>query len=190
MKEKIWLTSDTHFNHNNKEIWLPRGFESVEEMNDKIIENWNSVVGREDIVYHLGDVALGPKESTCEHISRLNGKLILITGNHDPQDRVELYKELENVSHAGMYATLLKVGKYSFYLSHYPTFTANNEKKKKLSEHIINLYGHTHQKDLFFNGNPYMYNVGQDAHSCFPILLEKVLEDIREELKSETGNDK
>ena len=66
--------------------------------------------------------------------------------------------------------------KYRFYLSHYPTYTANYDDDK--SHPLINLYGHTHQKEKFFNNNPYMYNVALDAHNCTPISIDDIIKDI------------
>lgn len=70
MPRDIWLISDTHFNHANilkftdSRTGLPvrPGFESVDHMNEHMIERWNSVVKPGDIVYHLGDVVMGNKE--------------------------------------------------------------------------------------------------------------------------------
>ena len=54
----IFFTSDTHFNHKAIISYCSRPFESVEEMNDRLIDNWNQVVKPNDTVYHLGDFAL------------------------------------------------------------------------------------------------------------------------------------
>lgn len=85
----IWVTSDTHFGHENMlsfkdEYGKPvRPFHSVGEMNETIIENWNRVVKPGDKVYHLGDVFFGPKDDFKKLWPRLNGKKRLIVGNHD-----------------------------------------------------------------------------------------------------------
>ena len=55
----IFLTSDLHFGHNKEFIYKVRGFNSIEEMNEAIIERWNSVVNNDDDVYVLGDLMLG-----------------------------------------------------------------------------------------------------------------------------------
>jgi calcineurin-like phosphoesterase family protein len=60
----IFFTSDTHFNHKNIIKLCNRPFTSIEEMNEKIIENWNNIVKPEDIVWHLGDFALIWKGNT------------------------------------------------------------------------------------------------------------------------------
>lgn len=90
MARDIWATSDTHFQHGNiLNFTLPNGnfvrpeFSCVEEMDETIIQNWNSVVKKGDLVYHLGDVFMGDKETFCKLWPRLNGKKRLVIGNHD-----------------------------------------------------------------------------------------------------------
>ena len=82
-----FLTSDTHFGHAKMiDFVRPDGeplrpFASCEEMDETIIERWNAKVGKRDTVYHLGDVVI-PRAS-LKLLSRLNGRKILIRGNHD-----------------------------------------------------------------------------------------------------------
>lgn len=83
MGQSIWITSDTHFNHANIINYCARPFKDVEEMNSTIINRWNNVVGKEDIVWHLGDFALGGAEEVSKFREKLNGKIYLIRGNHD-----------------------------------------------------------------------------------------------------------
>lgn len=80
---EIFFTADTHFYHRNIIEYCKRPYESVEEMNEAIVENWNAVVQKHDIIYHLGDVSFGTAEETRKVLSRLNGIKHLITGNHD-----------------------------------------------------------------------------------------------------------
>ena len=80
----IYYIADCHFFHNAlNEKMDKRGFKSCEEMNEYMIEKWNSKVTRADTVVILGDLSLGKAEETNELIHRLKGKLCLITGNHD-----------------------------------------------------------------------------------------------------------
>ena len=86
---KTFLVSDTHFGHaaTFERFKLPNGeplrpFTSIEEMDERMIANWNSVVDPEDRVYHLGDVVINAKY--LPQIGRCNGHKILIQGNHDP----------------------------------------------------------------------------------------------------------
>jgi calcineurin-like phosphoesterase family protein len=92
MKEpKIFLIGDLHFNHRNIIKYCSRPFNSVEDMNEQLIKNWNSVVGKNDIVYVVGDFALCGKQKIIEIGQRLNGRKRLILGNHD-QASIETYR--------------------------------------------------------------------------------------------------
>ena len=79
----IFFTSDTHFGHTNIIKYCNRPFVDKEEMNKVLIENWNSVVKPEDTVYHLGDVSFMKQEESYKILKQLNGRKILIRGNHD-----------------------------------------------------------------------------------------------------------
>ena len=78
-----YLISDTHFNHLNIIKYCNRPFETVEEMNEFIIQKWNNTISNDDTVYFLGDFCLGNREKVIELGHRLNGHKILILGNHD-----------------------------------------------------------------------------------------------------------
>ena len=82
-EQNIFFTSDTHFWHDNIIKFCNRPFNSIEEMNDTIIENWNKVVGKNDIVFHLGDFCFCGSDKFKDIIERLNGYIYLILGNHD-----------------------------------------------------------------------------------------------------------
>lgn len=84
----IFFTSDTHFGHKNIIRYSDRPFRDVTHMNEMLVHNWNSVVTPADTVYHLGDVALGPIWESLEYINRLNGRKVLVTGNHDRNFRL------------------------------------------------------------------------------------------------------
>ena len=80
---KIFVTADHHFHHKNIIEYCKRPFKTVEEMEGVMIERWNRKVGKNDLVIHLGDPALGTKEKIKETREKLNGTIILIKGNHD-----------------------------------------------------------------------------------------------------------
>lgn len=65
----------------------------------------------------------------------------------------------------------------NFYLSHFPTLTANLN-DKNIKQCVINLFGHTHQQTNFYEDRPYMYHVGVDSHNSTPILLDDIIEEI------------
>ena len=93
MKEpKIFLIGDCHFGHRNIIKYCNRPFADVEDMTEKLIKNWNSAVGANDIVYVVGDFALCSKQKIIEIGQRLNGRKRLILGNHD-QASINTYRE-------------------------------------------------------------------------------------------------
>lgn len=84
---EIFLISDTHFGHQGVTKFLNddgsklRPWDSVEEMDAEMIKRWNSTVGPNDKVYHLGDVVINRKALST--LYALNGEKVLIKGNHD-----------------------------------------------------------------------------------------------------------
>ena len=152
-------------------------------MNEKIITRWNSRITKDDDVYVLGDLVMGGVENV-ELLKQLNGKIHIIYGNHDGPKKREAYSELENVVECG-WANMIKYKKYNFYLSHYPTITDNEDIGEIVSpkECVINLFGHTHQFDDFYDTNDgynfRMYHVGVDSHDCFPVPIDEVIEEIK-----------
>ena len=182
MADKIFVTSDLHFNHDKEFVYKPRGFNTVEEMNTAIINNWNSIIDNEDDIYVLGDLMLGDNEKGLECIKQLNGRLHIILGNHDTAVREQIYTEqCDNVIEV-KYATIIKYRKYHFYLSHYPTMTANFD-SDSLHNCLINLYGHTHQKTNFYNEMPFIYHIGLDSHNNTPVLLDDAIEDMKKKVE-------
>lgn len=77
-----FFTADTHFNHKNIIKYCNLPFNSIKEMDDTIVNNWNSIVSKDDTVYHLGDVAFGGS-GVKDLLYSLNGNIILICGSHD-----------------------------------------------------------------------------------------------------------
>ena len=78
-----WFTSDLHFGHEKIAQYTGRPYDSVPEMNDDIVVRWNSHTKPEDTVYVLGDVCMGKLDESLLYISQLNGRKILVPGNHD-----------------------------------------------------------------------------------------------------------
>ena len=177
---EIFFTSDTHFCHQPPFLWEPRGFANVEEMNEAIVERWNSVVKSEDEVYHLGDFALNDIDTAIPYINRLNGTIRWIIGNHDTEKKIgKIVEECPAVWEMGWAYQFKYNKKYSIYMSHYPTLTANYD-DKKFSQHVIALHGHTHQRTNWLHAdNPFMYHVGVDSHECTPVHIDEIITDIR-----------
>ena len=185
-----WVTSDLHIGHDRAFIYEARGFGSIEEHDRALVDNWNELVKPDDTVYVLGDIMIKHNSEDNDFsyglsvLQKLNGNLIIIRGNHDTLNRIEKYRGCSNVVSAGdaaLYLNYPEVGSYHFYLSHYPTLVSH-EKLKLLKTAIINLYGHVHSKEKFYQGHPYMYCVCLDAHDMRPVLLDSIIEEIKSKL--------
>lgn len=167
----IYLTSDLHFNHKNILKYEPisRPFNSIEEMNNALINNWNSIIHKEDTVYVLGDFAMGRDEDSKKCIEQLNGKIILIRGNHDNKSRIEMYKSLGIEIYDIQYLTYK--GKF-FILCHFPP--VNEEFIKMVAEsnkEVVWLYGHVHHNGVNENN---FFHVGVDTNNLTPVSIEDI----------------
>lgn len=139
---KIWLISDTHFNHANIIKYCNRPFSTTEEMNHTLIQHWNSVVQSDDIVYHLGDVALTSEAHLTALLAGLNGHKHLIRGNHDSKSRdYYLRAGFETVQ---PYLVLDYNGR-TIYLTHHPE---SRIQELGLPQDALHFYGHVHNNML------------------------------------------
>lgn len=93
----IWFISDTHFGHENIIKYCNRPFENARQMDEFMIEQWNSTVKPGDHVYHLGDVMMGDTKAGARALLRLHGKLRLTAGNHDNLKSPYLMNRFEKV---------------------------------------------------------------------------------------------
>jgi calcineurin-like phosphoesterase family protein len=131
---------DTHFGHSNiLEYDNPLGFTSIEERDEEIIKRWNSVVGKGDRVYHLGDVFCGASSHGYKHyiMVRLNGSKRLIVGNHD---------NIKYLATGGWFADVYETRKKDgIIFSHRPVHLSAFEEVREGQLHL-NVHGHTHSK--------------------------------------------
>lgn len=82
--QPVFITSDTHFCHERDFVWAARGYRSVQEHDDGLIDEWNAVVPKNGAVIHLGDFMLnGSAEKCIEYANRLNGHIYYVWGNHN-----------------------------------------------------------------------------------------------------------
>lgn len=134
------FVSDTHFGHANVIRYSNRPYSSVHDMNESMIAAWNNHVAQYDDVYHLGDFAFMNITSLIPLLSRLNGRIHVISGNHDKvlwQNATRLIADglIVSLEH---YKELRHDGEF-FVLSHYGMRTWN-----KAHHGAIHLFGHTH----------------------------------------------
>ena len=169
----IYFTSDLHFNHDKDFIYRGRGFNSVSDMNEAIIYNWNRTVNAEDTVYVLGDLMLGDTEAGMRCINALNGEIRVILGNHDTDRRIAEYARCPKITDIKFADRLRISSKHSFYLSHYPVYVHNDADKP-----LWCLSGHTHSKKIFQEEFPCNYNVAVDAHECRPVSADEIMLEI------------
>ena len=171
----IFYISDLHFGHANIIRHSNRPFRSVDDMDKALIENWNNVVSPEDDIYILGDLMLNDNENGIKLLKQLNGRKHIILGNHDTPSRIRAYVEENICVEEPKWADVIHYKGYHFFLSHFPSMTANLE-KESLKQVTINLFGHTHQKEKFYNDIPFMFHVGMDSNNNTPILLDDIIE--------------
>jgi calcineurin-like phosphoesterase family protein len=148
---KRFLLSDPHFGHAN--MALKRGFSSVEEHDNHIVECWNSVVNKKDYVYLLGDITM--EKNNYSILSRLNGKIKVFLGNHDKAQHIpELLKYVQDV------CSTMKLDGYI--LSHIPIHP------QELGRFGINIHGHVHENSI---EDPRYINVSCEVLNYTPKLF-------------------
>jgi len=141
-----------------------RPFKSVEEMDKEMIRRWNNKVGKEDIVLHLGDFALGSEKEVKELKDSLNGTIFLLKGNHD-------HKMLRKAGFIIIKGTF-EIGNIIF--SHDPL------KKEDIPKGFINVHGHIHEKESLHG-----FNASVEKMNYEPIELDELKKicEIAEEIK-------
>lgn len=186
----IWFTSDLHLNHSKIIEYCNRPFSSVEEMNESLINNWNSVVKPNDIIFCLGDIALGGSTAWNTLIPRLNGKIHLILGNHDVKNWRNSYEGLfESVSEQ----LTVEIDKKTFILTHFPLLCYHGTWGTEMN--VINLHGHIHLckgatgKDVERLQYTFstQYDVGVDLNNYTPISYNQVMERIKYQIENNTN---
>ena len=132
----VWFTSDWHLGHKRVLEYDNRPFDTIEEHDQRIIDNFNDLVEDEDIVYFLGDFCLHNKTHAESYMKQLNGNLFFIRGNHDKKDIVKLYQKYG--TYLGEQATI-EVQKQKIILNHCKMYVWFH------SHHgSWNIHGHSH----------------------------------------------
>ena len=184
---KIFFTSDSHYFHENIIKFCDRPFKDVEEMNHKLIENWNNKVPHDGLVFHLGDFAWGGYDQWKSIRDQLNGEIILIKGNHDIKNMTATAEEeLFKFSTQQM---LIEIEGRKVYLNHYPflCYAGTYRDPKGL---VFQCFGHCHsgpeKKGMDIPRLQYLfptqYDVGVDNNNYEPISWNEVNEKIGKQL--------
>ena len=196
----IWITSDQHFFHKNIISLANRPFVDISEMNEAIINNFNSLVNDEDFCIHLGDICMGNVDESLKIVKQLNGKQFLIIGNHDkPFHQVAWSQKYLDVGFSKLYfgsislVQLLMDNKIPFpdydiskiQLCHFPfEDTIILPYDEKYRQYHIKDFGqyllHGHQHSKISMKRERMYDVGVDANNFKPVNLDIITKTIQE----------
>ena len=170
----IWFTSDTHFGHANVIKFDNRPFTNIDEHDQGLIKNWNSVVGKGDVVYHLGDVMSHKRNEWFDNrldevLGALHGTLILILGNHDlTNPPIMKHKRWSKVCH---YQEITYLGQ-KIVLFHYRMVVWNRSHHGSWA-----LHGHSHGS-LPVNYQAKTFDVGTMCWDYHPISFDQVAEEM------------
>ena len=164
----IYFTSDLHLGHRGIITMRDRPFFDVDDMNRCLLRNYNAVVHKDDTVYILGDICHHMAvEEANRWIARMNGKKVLLIGNHDKQYDPALFVEIRD------FMTVSLNGIY-FALMHYPMLSW--PKKNSGSIHI---HGHIHSDESYNRKNRdegiLRYDAGVDANQFLPVSVQQVI---------------
>ena len=176
----VFLTSDTHFGHNNickfttSDGKPVRPWDNAEEMDEALVANWNAVVKPGDKVYHLGDVVMSKR--CLPTVGRLNGDKVLIRGNHDIFDDALYHQYFRSLRGYHVMNGMI--------LSHIPVHPDS------LGRFGVNIHGHLHTNRVMKKTFDYVErDVIDTRYHCVcveqtdftPILFEDVVKKIKEE---------
>lgn len=165
---KRFLISDTHFGHENIIKYENRPFRDAEHMTDEIIKRWNNKVSKTDVVYHLGDFSLGlSKIDTFDIIQKLNGKIVLILGNHD-LNWINFYRDVALHGKILMASPCPIIVDDHFILSHAPVYLDANSV-------FANIYGHVHNDERYKTITKQTACVCNERWNYEPVEFDKVI---------------
>lgn len=186
--QQLFFTSDTHYSHSNicsaTTNWsvndgYARKFDSLEDMNQRLVDNINNIVGEDDILIHLGDWSFGGFDKIEEFRSQINCKNIhLVLGNHDhhiernKEGIQRLFSSVQQYLRLDVRRPINKatVEKFTFVCMHYPIASWHD-----MNQGVIHLHGHVHLPvDLRLAEGKAM-DVGVDGNELEPISMDEVL---------------
>ena len=159
-----FFIADTHFGGEAIARYENRPFASIEEMDKKLIENWNHAVAKEDTVYVLGDFSDYEDEAKDRDIlSQLNGTKILIMGNHDKHRKPEEWRRL-GFAECSTWPILYKE---FFLLSHEPLYINSNMP-------YANFFGHVHGNPSYTDHSEQSVCVSVERIGYRPVSFEQI----------------
>jgi calcineurin-like phosphoesterase family protein len=186
--QQLFFTSDTHYSHSNicsaTTNWsvndgYARKFDSLEDMNQRLVDNINNMVGEDDILIHLGDFSFGGFDKIEEFRSQINCKNIhLVLGNHDhhiernKEGIQRLFSSVQHYINLDLRRPINKATteKYKFVCMHFPIASWDS-----MNQGVIHLHGHVHLPPHLRVAEGKAMDVGVDGNGLEPISLDEVL---------------
>jgi len=183
----IFFVSDTHFGHANicrgTSSWVDisgtRDFGNLDAMNDKIIENINRIVSKDDILVHLGDFSFGGVDNISKFRSQIVCENIhLIIGNHDKhiEENKNSTRDLfRSVNESMVMEYKRSPFKFTFFISHLPIASWPN-----MGRGVMHLHGHMHSPNHMRIAEGRAMDVGIDGNNLEPIHIDEVIKLLRD----------
>lgn len=186
--QQLFFTSDTHYSHSNicsaTTNWsvndgYARKFDSLQDMNQRLVDNINNMVGEDDILIHLGDWSFGGFDKIEEFRSQINCKNIHLTfGNHDhhiernKEGVQRLFSSVQQYLRLEVVRPLTKSmnEKFTFVCMHYPIASWHD-----MNQGVIHLHGHVHLPYHLRLADGKAMDVGVDGNELEPISMDEVL---------------
>lgn len=190
--QKLWFTSDTHYNHSNicaattnwaisPEDYRVRDFKTLDQMNDTLVNNINHLIREDDILIHLGDWSFGGFESIAEFRNRIVCKNVhIVLGNHDHHilNNKNNIQTLFTSVHQYLFLSVSlpqvsrnqKTDKYNFVCMHYPIASWQD-----MNHGAIHLHGHTHLSPKHRVHTGRAMDVGVEGNNLDPIEMNEIL---------------
>ena len=181
MQPPDFFTADPHFSHTNIIRYCGRPYTSITEMNDDLVDRWNSIVGEKDVVWVLGDLW------SLDYIPFLNGEKHRFPGDHEKDLWRNKIGAQEKYLAAGFFAVyspyVAMVGlPESVAVAHLPYVELdwNGEDRFRAMRPkdygMTLLHGHVHTR---WRKRGRMINVGVDAWSGYPVSLDEIRDTLR-----------
>ena len=172
--DKVWFTSDLHFWHKNICKYCGRPYETVEEMNADIVNNWKQLVKDDDTVFVLGDLGFCGIEKLRAEIEQLPGQIYVIQGNHDSNKNLAKLKEEGLIKDYCKIQYITIIGdeecpEQDLTLCHFPMIDWYNKEKGSWMVH-----GHQHQLPETPSCSVKHWDVGLDKNYGRPITFEQL----------------
>lgn len=182
-----FITSDHHFGHARIIELAVRPFASIDAMHSELIAAWNRLVGPDDVVLHLGDLALGKREESIAVTAALNGRKLLLPGNHDTISSVYRcsagHKQrtrnlLDQYGWEVLPECLIGTRNgHRILASHYPYRGDSQEEERHIEARPVDegfplVHGHTHDREHGAHGH--MFHVGVDGHGFAPVPMTTI----------------